>query len=240
MGKLLRYIITILLLIIIVCSILYFINKDLFLKYTNEDGLIENLTAGVCFFFSVFLLIRYIKASKNRSTSWKIVNILMILGLFFVFGEEISWGQRIFDIESNEFFLENNKQQETNLHNLKVLGIGVNKLIFGKLLTLIFGFYFLFGYVLYKKVPSIKKIVNDLGIPIPKASQTAVLLGVTALIMTVPDSNKWELWELMLSVILLWAFIDPYNEDEKLFYMKKELKIKNRLKIYPPTTIKVP
>ena len=31
--------------------------------------------------------------------------------------EEISWGQRIFGIESNEFFKTYNDQQETNLHN---------------------------------------------------------------------------------------------------------------------------
>ena len=39
--------------------------------------------------------------------------------------EEISWGQRIFKIESPEFFIQNNFQRELNLHNFfnPILGI---------------------------------------------------------------------------------------------------------------------
>ena len=42
------------------------------------------------------------------------------MALIFIFGagEEISWGQRIFNVESSEYFLENNAQGETNLHNM--------------------------------------------------------------------------------------------------------------------------
>lgn len=44
----------------------------------------------------------------------------LLLGLFclFVAGEEISWGQRIVGFRPPVFFLEQNYQQETNLHNL--------------------------------------------------------------------------------------------------------------------------
>jgi hypothetical protein len=49
---------------------------------------------------------------------------LSYLGLAFVFflgaGEEISWGQRIFGIETPEAWAEVNVQRETNLHNLEV------------------------------------------------------------------------------------------------------------------------
>ena len=40
---------------------------------------------------------------------------------FFGFGEEISWGQRIFGIETPAGLKQANSQQETNLHNLKAL-----------------------------------------------------------------------------------------------------------------------
>lgn len=37
---------------------------------------------------------------------------------FFVFGgEEISWGDRVFDFRTPDFFAQNNIQSETNLHN---------------------------------------------------------------------------------------------------------------------------
>ena len=56
----------------------------------------------------------------------------MLLGLFFMFGagEEISWGQRLFEIESSGFFDENNAQGEMNLHNLFVNDTKINKLEF--------------------------------------------------------------------------------------------------------------
>ena len=60
----------------------------------------------------------------------------MIIGLFFGAGEEISWGQRIFHIESSKFFNENNSQKETNLHNMIVDGVKLNKLIFSNLLSI--------------------------------------------------------------------------------------------------------
>lgn len=42
---------------------------------------------------------------------------VLALACFYVVGEEISWGQRIFDISTPEFFKEHNLQNETNLHN---------------------------------------------------------------------------------------------------------------------------
>lgn len=43
--------------------------------------------------------------------------VLLALAGFYTVMEEISWGQRIFGIESPPFFAENNVQGETNLHN---------------------------------------------------------------------------------------------------------------------------
>jgi hypothetical protein len=45
----------------------------------------------------------------------------LCLGLFFMIGEELSWGQRIFDWETPASLAENNKQEESNLHN--ILGV---------------------------------------------------------------------------------------------------------------------
>lgn len=43
---------------------------------------------------------------------------VLALACFYVVGEEISWGQRIFDVATPEFFQQHNLQKETNLHNL--------------------------------------------------------------------------------------------------------------------------
>lgn len=42
---------------------------------------------------------------------------LLALACLYVAGEEISWGQRLFEIQTPEFFSEHNLQNETNLHN---------------------------------------------------------------------------------------------------------------------------
>lgn len=43
---------------------------------------------------------------------------LLALACFYVVGEEISWGQRLFTFASPDFFQRHNLQQEINLHNL--------------------------------------------------------------------------------------------------------------------------
>jgi hypothetical protein len=42
---------------------------------------------------------------------------VLTLGFFVIAGEEISWGQRILHVQSPEFFLQHNLQQEINIHN---------------------------------------------------------------------------------------------------------------------------
>jgi hypothetical protein len=43
--------------------------------------------------------------------------VILAFGFFVIAGEEISWGQRIFQVQSPEFFLQYNEQQELNIHN---------------------------------------------------------------------------------------------------------------------------
>lgn len=43
---------------------------------------------------------------------------LLGLACFYVVGEEVSWGQQVFDWDSPAFFESNNLQGETNLHNM--------------------------------------------------------------------------------------------------------------------------
>ena len=44
----------------------------------------------------------------------------LLFACFFLvcFFEEISWGQRIFDVVSPEYFIEHSDQQEINVHNI--------------------------------------------------------------------------------------------------------------------------
>jgi len=46
-----------------------------------------------------------------------ILYAIFTIGLFFVFFEEISWGQRIFNIDTPDYFRQKNYQDEITLHN---------------------------------------------------------------------------------------------------------------------------
>ena len=84
----------------------------------DEDGFFEYMTTLFFLIASVF----FILALKKRYDSITPYTRLFIfgLGLFcFVVGmEEISWGQRIFGIETPEPYKEINFQGETTVHNL--------------------------------------------------------------------------------------------------------------------------
>lgn len=93
--------------------------NPLFVDYlAYEDGLIENISAVFLALAAFILFIQAFRFITKRH--WALTTGLLLMGLLFSFicMEEISWGQRILDIESPEFFLENNVQDETNLHNL--------------------------------------------------------------------------------------------------------------------------
>ena len=221
MEKILKIIIKLLIIGTTVISLTYYFRSDLYNVLIQEDGLIEYTTAVMLLLISVFLLIRLIKVGREKNTMWIFFNVLMILGLFFAFGEEISWGQRIFSIETSDFFLENNLQKETNLHNLTVYGVKINKIIFSYALTLILGTYFLFSLLLFKKNQYFKKIIKKFGIPVPKIQHTVILFVVSIIIIVIPDSKKWELWECLFALIFLLVTLEPYNTDEKLIPITK-------------------
>jgi len=58
----------------------------------------------------------FVRLAFFRTRHWWFAAV-MAAACFYVFLEEISWGQRIFGFASPEFFSRNNLQGETNLHN---------------------------------------------------------------------------------------------------------------------------
>lgn len=200
----------------------YFFNEEFYDVIVREDGIIENLTAFTLLTISLLFLYRLIK-SRGKSRSWVIFNLLIILGSFFGFGEEISWGQRIFSVETNDFFSQYNLQNETNLHNLKIGGVKINKLIFTNGLVIVFGSYFVLSLFFYKRNQFFKRIVDKLGVPIPKLQQSLLMVFATLLIMIIPSGKKWELWEAVFCLLVLLIFLDPYNVSEKLLPARNKI-----------------
>lgn len=83
----------------------YLISEDTPAEYATTTAYL----AGCC--MMAWAMIR------NRDAR-TMINVLLLLFMFFVGMEEISWGQRIIGIETTDFFMEHNHQREFNLHNL--------------------------------------------------------------------------------------------------------------------------
>ena len=187
--------------------------------YTVEDGLLENFTL-VPLLVAIVVIIRYLRrVAAYRSRMFRATLVIAALFSFFVAGEEISWGQRVLDIESSEFFLENNAQKETNLHNLVVNGQKVNRILFSFVLTVVIGFYLIVLPILYQKKATVVRFTERAGIPVPRLRQIIAAVVLFAMIGLVPSGKNAELLEMGICCIFLMVLIFPAN---KYVFTEKE------------------
>ena len=195
---------------------IYFANTDATYfesVYVKEDGFVEYSTAFLLFCIGMLSLSRITFLRKYKNLLWLLGTLFFTVVFLFGAGEEISWGQRIFNFDSSNYFIENNTQQETNLHNMVVGETKINKLIFSQLLTLIMVLYLLVLPVLFRKVSWIKNLVNRFAIPVVNWHHSIYFLLITASLLLIPSDKKWELYELAFGVIFLLIFLKPFNKN---------------------------
>lgn len=181
--------------------------------YVQEDGFIENLTFIALLAIVVLMFRRFLRLRSEKGKWFKLM--LLLMGAFALFGagEEISWGQRIFNIESPEFFLTHNAQGETNVHNMLVNEHKVNKIIFSKLLFIAIALYLLVFSLAYKRSAAFAIVIDhQLGIPIPRAYQIGAFVSMLLLTNLVTDGKGAELLEFGSCMVFLLIFLYPKNE----------------------------
>ena len=186
-----------------------FVGREAFLLYVQEDGLVENMTALFLFFCSLVCLYRVFQYRKSKKPIWILTYILLVFLFFFAAGEEISWGQRIFGIESGNFFLHHNKQAEMNFHNLVVDGQSLNVWIFSRLMFVVLIIYFIFSRLMVWKIPFIRNLVNRFKVPLPRNQHIIVMLVATLMILLIQLSKESELHELSFAFIFFLIFLHP-------------------------------
>lgn len=189
--------------------------QDVFYTFVQEDGLVENLTALSLFAASIVSLFRVFEYRKMKKPLWVFTATMLAFLFFFAAGEEISWGQRIFNVQSSEFFLENNKQAETNLHNLVVGGQNLNILIFSNLIFVVLIIYLVIAPILVNKVSFIKNLVNKFRVPMPRIQHIVVMLVITLMIVAINKVKQSELHELSFAFIFFLIFLNPAKLDNK-------------------------
>jgi len=97
---------------------LFGIDDDFYRQVTKEDGIIENETA-LAYFISFIFSLAIATFFKERKI-FLVLFLILAFGFLFIALEEISWGQRIFNFKTPEWFPEN-LQGEANIHNLETL-----------------------------------------------------------------------------------------------------------------------
>jgi hypothetical protein len=106
----------------------------------REDGLIEWGTALVFGAAGGFAVLLASSLWQQRRRVLGGLYLGLAAGMALAMLEEISWGQRVLNIESPEFFRENSVKDEVNLHNLEGFPL--------QLAFLIVGFYGAFSRLL--------------------------------------------------------------------------------------------
>ncbi|MGE4587406.1 MAG: hypothetical protein AB7D05_08705 [Mangrovibacterium sp.] len=192
----------------------YGVSEDLFYDYVQEDGFVENMTALFLFFSSLVCLYRVLEYRKERKPLWLFTFGMLAVLFFFAAGEEISWGQRIFGIESSDFFLENNKQAETNLHNLIVGGKNLNKLIFAAPMFVILTVYFLLFRILAARWTWFRNLVSRFRVPMPRNLHIWVIVISTLMVLSINLVKESELHELSFAMVFSLIFLNPVYAEQ--------------------------
>ncbi len=102
--------------------ILFFLFLKVFYPTTydyhiQEDRVVENLQF-VAFFLSSLIFFKLAVENVKKDKLFGLFYFIGFLSLFFVAGEEISWGQRILGFETPEQLAERNYQKEFTFHNV--------------------------------------------------------------------------------------------------------------------------
>ena len=121
---------------------IYLYDAQLLRVIIREDGPYEYLQAFLyfaCFILS-FKVYRVLRKRKQRFKA--VLFLILALALMFTAFEEISWGQRILDIDTPEFMLEHNTQDEITIHNLEPFQAVLHSFY------MLVGFYGAFGSLL--------------------------------------------------------------------------------------------
>ena len=143
----------------IILFISFLLTKILFNSTYNilvrEDGLFEYSQAFLYFFSFILGIKIFLQFYKKKLMLNTVLYFILSLTLLFVCLEEISWGQRIFDINTPVYFNELNTQKEISFHNLKIIQPHLHEFY------IFVGLYGTIGWIIFHpKISNIKMKLN--------------------------------------------------------------------------------
>ena len=179
--------------------------------FAIEDGPVEYGTALMLLVSALVLAWQAVRQFRLGQTLAGIC--LVVYALIFVFGtgEEISWGQRIFGLETPDYLMERNYQEEITLHNIVVGGKQLTKTVFGGGLTVAILLYLLAVPALYGKSAVVTRMADRLAVPVPLWRHGIMGVGASVVMLVVDIPRQWEVYELVFSLLTVSIFLAPAN-----------------------------
>ena len=197
----------------------------------QENGLIEMIQI-IILFITLLILIKLYLNKNFKSKFIKIFLVIEIIGIAYIFFEEISWGQHFIKFKTPELFLNKdsflyNKQEEFNLHNASNL--------FNELPRSLILIWCSLSILIYKSINSLK--ISNFAIII-EPNKNLLILSYIILILSIPDLivnkldlidnsklfifnndgfERYNLYQLFLSIVSF-NFIRFSELQELLFY----------------------
>jgi hypothetical protein len=192
------------------------VNKTWFVNsYVQEDGPIEWPTEIPLFAIFVICFVCLFKYARRKNFWFFIIYLLIGLGSFFVCGEEISWGQRIFNFKTSAYFQEHNSQDEENIHNLVLDGEKLNKIIFTDALIAGVVVYLVIFPLIYNKNKKFKRFIDRSALPLPTLYQIIACVAVFILSFLTFDPKGAELLEFGGSFMFMLIILYPMNKETR-------------------------
>jgi tetratricopeptide (TPR) repeat protein len=188
-----------LILMILVFYLCHF-NPVIYTRLVSEDNWGEYCTALSFAFTAVVMII-----SLFRQGSWFQKGFFVIIGLIsiFVAGEEISWGQRLFQFPSPLLFRQINYQNEFTLHNIEAVR-HLHPHTIASYLILAWAF---FSVALFFQPQLLRNRVDVTRLPLIPIRLWLFFLLVPYFFLFSPVVKSGEIGELFLGIALaVWAF----------------------------------
>lgn len=179
----------------------------------GEDGIVEwmqfvcfTVTSGLLGFAAVELWKREPRISLPLLALAGLCGLVAVAAL-----EEISWFQRVLNIQSPEFFLQNNRQAETNLHNMALGGASLHKTVLLKIIFLAGITHNLVLPLVARVRPQVRNWVESLGLYLPPLTAAIPYLVLVALSHAlIEHPRKGELGETFGAVHYLTTVFAAY------------------------------
>ena len=216
--KILVFLFPIILFLIFLCIKL--MSPSTYTLIIQEDSAIEYAQAFFYFLSSILSFLCLAIFLRNRMTLHGILYGVLALGLLFISIEEISWGQRIFNVSNPTYFAQHNVQNEISFHNLDTVQPLLHKLY---ILTGAYGAFawlFILPFVSKEKM----KCRNIMNFVVPNwfiSSYFFFVFLIYALLeyyITRPHTGGFLVWrdqepiELLLSLGFLSFLVTKYIE----------------------------